>query len=829
MRWLYAEYMLKGVFFGLLVFVALQQPDWRQTGMVGACLGIGLGAGLLIAAVSWLMRGIRVGGKILSLILFLILESPTLVYLGVIGGMAAGVWMLIHPLPEDTEAKTRLIRALVYLAGGGGVLGFAIGELRSIGARMWRLGVALGGATIIVAGALWCLENPEKLGAQPIANPQLLGIHILLGLPFFYLLTFTGMAEESEAEIGLLCAGLAVGFYLVTLGPSGQGVPMLTGLALLAPIALFGVYTWYIMPGLRIFKHTLRGFSYFQMGRIRHALRSFRRALALDPTNQMALDGLARVHSGIDPKQLANDPETLALLDLDLCLNRAGNLLFRQHISRGQLDEVHNLLDLVVTQQPNRTAEGEYWRIVAAMRDHKIDEAAPRLEKLLDPSAWSAADVPSRSSILLPAWQIALLRSQELANRVGRQQLALPGRRMEAIAAVERELAQAKDNADAWELKRILYEGVTETDFYERPPTPEEFDAGYAREIGQARLRDPGQWRRGLEYLRMAAGARPEHAPSIYQQVAQVYEQAGEQGNARKANEYIKTLGQEFGPKNFNPEERAIYFGTIKRLAEEAAAKGDARGAIANLTIYADYERAGLETLRQLAQMHEQLKEVVPALQFTDRGLVYNPADRDLLARKDRYYYSLMPEEVQRLPDKVRDSLDFDYCRNKARQIMANRNADLDSVEWAEHLAALAHALRPRLIEPQFLLARTKLWRGEREEALKILEDLHEKKPEKFESSEEEDAWFRVNQLLGDLYLNEFSRPDLAVPCYLEFRNSSKSGADTSYKLGQAFENLGDPAKAVQFYEHVTSFPEHPRYYEAQEALRRVKSDASAS
>jgi tetratricopeptide (TPR) repeat protein len=395
---------------------------------------------------------------------------------------------------------------------------------------------------------------------------------------------------------------------------------------------------------------------------------------------------------------------------------------------------------------------------------------------------------------------------------------------MEAIAAVERELAQANDNADAWNLKRILYDGLSETDFQERPPVEGEFDAAFARELGLARLRDAGQWRRGVEYLRLAAAADPTHGPSIYQQIAQVYEQTGERENARKANEFLKTLGQQFGPKSFPPEEKAIYFAIVKRLAEEAAARGDARAALANLTIYADYERSGLETLRQLAQMHEQLKEVLPALQFTDRGLVYAPADRDLLARKDRYYFSVMPEDVKRLPENVRNSLDFDYCLLKTRQIMAGRNVDLDNVNWAEHLAQVAHVLRPRLLEPQFLLARTKLWKGERDEALRILEDLLEAKPEKFESSEEEDAWFRVNQLLGDLYLNDFSRPDLAVPCYLEFRRSSKSGADTSYKLGLAFENLGDAAKAAQFFEHVTSFPEHPRYYEAQEALRRVRS-----
>jgi tetratricopeptide (TPR) repeat protein len=193
-----------------------------------------------------------------------------------------------------------------------------------------------------------------------------------------------------------------------------------------------------------------------------------------------------------------------------------------------------------------------------------------------------------------------------------------------------------------------------------------------------------------------------------------------------------------------------------------------------------------------------------------------------LIARKDKYYFSIFPEQVRQLPDEVRAGLDADYCLNKARQVLANRNSDLDSIDWALHLADLTCVLRPKNLEPRLLAARARLWKGERDEALRMLEDLREAKPEKM-SGADEDAWYRTHQLLGDLYLNEYSRPDLAVPCYLEFRKSTKSGADTMFKLGQAYENLGDPARAAQCYEHVTGYTEHPRFYEAQEALRRVK------
>jgi tetratricopeptide (TPR) repeat protein len=221
--------------------------------------------------------------------------------------------------------------------------------------------------------------------------------------------------------------------------------------------------------------------------------------------------------------------------------------------------------------------------------------------------------------------------------------------------------------------------------------------------------------------------------------------------------------------------------------------------------------------------MHERLGDALAALQFNDRALIYNPNDPDLLARKDKYYFSAPLEQVRQLTENVRNSLDANYCLTKCRQVLSGRSTDLETIEWALHLADLACILKPKSYEARFLAARARLWKGERDEALRQLEDLRDRKPEKFESGNDEDAWFRLNQTLGDLYLNEYSRPDLAVPCYLEFRKSSKSGADTLFKLGQAHENLGDAPRAAQFYEQVTGYTEHPRYYDAQEGLRRVK------
>ena len=145
---------------------------------------------------------------------------------------------------------------------------------------------------------------------------------MLLGIPFFYLLTFAGHEEESEVEIGAMSGLLGLGLAIL-LGNNKQ----FGSLAVLLPLVLYFFYTIKVLPGLRVLKHAFRGLSYARVGRHRRALQAFRRALQLDPNNRLAREGFWDVHRSLDLDQLANDPQTLALVDLDLCLDRAGTLL----------------------------------------------------------------------------------------------------------------------------------------------------------------------------------------------------------------------------------------------------------------------------------------------------------------------------------------------------------------------------------------------------------------------------------------------------------------------------------------------------------------------
>jgi len=65
-------------------------------------------------------------------------------------------------------------------------------------------------------------------------------------------------------------------------------------------------------------------------------------------------------------------------------------------------------------------------------------------------------------------------------------------------------------------------------------------------------------------------------------------------------------------------------------------------------------------------------------------------------------------------------------------------------------------------------------------------------------------------------------KPDQAILCFQEYRKHAKSGADTIYKMGVAYENLGDYARARKCYETVAAYESHPLAPEASSALHRL-------
>src|SRR5439155_8546614 len=131
------------------------------------------------------------------------------------------------------------------------------GMLRVVKERRVRLGLSLAmGAGLVAAAAYWfgMVEGVEA--RYKIENPTAFGFFLLMGLPVFYLLTFAGKQEETEIEVGAMCGTLGVGLMLLT-----QDSKTLAPVAFLLPLVLYIWYTLRVMPGLRVFKHVLRGMS----------------------------------------------------------------------------------------------------------------------------------------------------------------------------------------------------------------------------------------------------------------------------------------------------------------------------------------------------------------------------------------------------------------------------------------------------------------------------------------------------------------------------------------------------------------------------------------
>src|SRR5262245_34352426 len=195
MRWL-SEYVLKGIFLGLLAFVALQETGWSQTGQVALFTLLGLGVSVAIAAWQKLRQGYEVRRRVPAFILFSLLESPGTVYAGVILGLAIGAFSIRKP-----ETLTLLLVTFV----AGGLLGVVFCLLQLVTNRWARIGSSLALAVALIAGAWYGLHESSTFLPDQASRNQA-GILLLLGIPFFYLLTFAGSAEESEVEIGAMSA-----------------------------------------------------------------------------------------------------------------------------------------------------------------------------------------------------------------------------------------------------------------------------------------------------------------------------------------------------------------------------------------------------------------------------------------------------------------------------------------------------------------------------------------------------------------------------------------------------------------------------------------------
>ena len=805
------EYVLKGLFLGLWAYLALVHPTWDIVGRVLIWTSGGLALGIIAGIVLQILRGFSPGRNPVGFLLLVLLDNPFVIYIGLIG--ALGIGLVVETNPPESRYW------LPYCALAGAILGYGFAQLRMVQDRFWRFGIGAFIGAILVYLVISYIGELDGLKDNIEAQHQL-GFVLLIGLPFFYILTLCAEAEESEVEIAVLCSLLGVGLYL-------QGfferVPGLGSKAVLVlPVVLYFVYATRWLPGLRVFKHTLRGYGSLSLGKVRESLASFGRALQLDRKNELATRGLYQLHRKVDVTKL--DPTTLSLLNFEFCLNLASSYLIREKPpTEHELADAMRMLDLVQAHKPDWQPKVDYYKAVALTHAKDFDRAAGYLSRLLNPE--EAAEKPEqRQAVLFQGWDLALRLHPQMVSRLGEDELHKPGRRMDAIAAVERKLARDSQDPDALDLRRVLYASLAESEFLASAGqgTPALFNYDYTEELGLATVEDSERERsdRGMAYLRMAGRGLPDRGPSIFAKLADLAERRGHAEEARGYREQVKRSALITGPNLLVAEQHAIYLNTLQRLVSDAESRGDFDSAVGDQRLFIEAGKEDVNTLRRLADLHAKAGDLLNAVLIVERGLIYSKADPDLLQKKDSYYFSLDVERVKSVREKVAPWFDVTYCVAQAQKVAAEKEPDVDTLEWGKHLVSLARVLQPTLHSAMFAEARILLRLGQRDNALSLLEDIREQKRG---SGDEEDAWFQAVRLLADIYINELNRPDLAISCLREYREYQKSGADSLYVLGQCYEATNDIPNALRMYEAVTAYAQHPRYWDATEAVRRLK------
>lgn len=803
------EYVSKGLFLGLWAYLALVEPPADVFARVVAWTAGGLGLGLVAAVAQQVARGYRPAANPGGFVLMVLLDSPFVIYLGLLGGLGFGVTNETDP-PADRNW-------LGYCALGGAVLGVGFHQITQVTDRLWRIGLGLGVGGALVYLAVAYLEALPSLNT--VAAQRAFGVTILLGLPFFYVLTLCGETEESEVEIAAVCAGLGVGLYLMKFAANA---PMLGDKAvLLLPVTLYVLYATYYLPFLREFKHTLRGYGYTYLGRVPQAVACFGRALQINRRSELAAQGLYALHRKVDVTKL--DDRTILLLNFDICLGiAADNLLGERPPTPAQRAEALRLLDLVERHKPALLPRADYLRAVTHTHGKDFDAAAAALRKLLDPET-PYPDLTGRARTLFDAWDLAVRLHPEVAKRVGEAELAKPGRRIEAIAAVERKLATTPDDPTAVELQRVVYAGLTEGEFAAAAGTspPAEFNYDRVEQLGLALADnpDPDQRDRGAAYLRIAGRGLPARGPAIFTRLADLATVAGRPDDARGYLEQVKRAALQVGPQNLPADQKPLYTAALTKLSADAAARGDFASAIADWRLVIEAGNNDVDALRRLADLHEKAGDVLNALLVTERGLLHAKTDPDLKARREKYYYSVEPARVAAVREKVAGWFDVDYCVRTAAKVVDMAEPDADTLAWGLHLARVARAAKPDSQAAMLSEAKLRLRTGDRDDALRVLEDIREMPKG---SGDDETAWYQATRMLGDLYLDELDRADLAIACFTDYRNYSRSGAETLFRLGEAHEKKGDAAAAKKYFKAVTAFSGHPKYWDATEAVRRL-------
>lgn len=810
-----ADQLLKGLF----VALAVQAGIWASSdaagrwGTLAAIDGIAV-AGLALGLGCAALRTAPGRNRPLAHLMFLLLKHGALVRGGLVGGMVAAAIALAPP--GDAAG-----RDLLGILAVGGLAAGAFCHLASRRRRPEaRLGLSVAVALSVVGAALAAGMAPwrhEEAGALLPPSLELVSWQILLVLALLPVLDIASESPQTQADAALWCSLLGLGLWL----PSRQGPPALVLVVLVLPVVVFAVIARTVLPGWASFKMAFKGRALARQGDLPGALACFRQALRLNPSDRMAREGYWRTHLELEPEGVASDPLARRLIHPGDCLDRAAELL---GAGPSNLADAGRLLMLAGRLDPSLEPLVSFWTAVGLLHERRDEEAFARVEPLLSVPGEDATE--ARLDATLLAWRLAMAWHKGARARLLEGALSPPGARLAAIAAVERGLASLPGDQELWSIKRELYSGLDESEFRagrERGLPPG--DPVYLDELAGALSGDDNGWRRAAAYLAMAVESGGSRVVRRLVALARLLESRGDAEGARARFAQAAEAGRALGPEALEPEDKDLYFRAARHQAELAEHEGRGADAIGWWQATLASEKSGIETHRRLAALHEAAGDPLAALRETEKGLLYQSGDKDLLERRDRYLWSLPLESPACSAEALRGLVDAAACVKRARGILDDRRSDIEWLEVASHLLELALRVDPAGLMARAQAARARLRLGDRDGAIAGFESVRADKPTGLFQGDAPEAWQLANQALGDLYL-EAGRPADAVACLADFRDSARSGAATLFKLGQAHEALGELAKARSYYNQVTGYDGNPLAWQAREAIDRLSRPA---
>ena len=815
------DVILKGIFLGLVLHAArilglADHPCWRELGWLLAWTVGGLVVGGLLTL--WPRRGAisRTPGALPRQIALGLLEDGWLPQAGLVLGLIFGNLTVLHPVGGED-----LVGWFIGLVAAGVMLGVIFTILGGLTGRGIKLAIGAGFGLLIAAGmglalGLW---GTEGLASQRLTGSVVAGLWLLVAAVLYLALILTSIDPESEAELGCLTMVLpGLGLYLAS-GANGWGL----GLGLMAPSLVCLLVGEGMAGRLRLAKVLLRARLHMATGNWRKALGCSSRALNIDPANPRALADFWQLTSKLDTDELLADSNARSLVRAERCLQWVARRLGGNPGPAG-LDECERMCTLVERLDPPLAPLAEHWRVVADLHAGKSAEAMNRVRSLLAPGKGTGSENEAiwRQARRL-TWLLALAWHDRLRQGVAETLLVdHPGAALEALEAIEEAWVQDPENIRL----RSAWRGVVEKlDEARHGPLISQggwkIDWRRVEGLGVGMLEEAGRLLRGAELVRLAASGNPAISPGSLIAVARALQSSGDEAGGLEHFRQAVAVGQRQGQSNLSEEDRELYFRAVKYLAEVADHDGRLPEAIRFWSLYSENPRSGLETLRRLAELHERQGDPPQALRAVEKALLYNAKDPDLLARRERYAWSLDLTHVEQNPEVYRGIIDTSFCTERSRKILDSGQADQEWLNLAEHLLGLGLLVRPDHLMTKLLLGRARSRQGDKIGAVKLWEEIRAAKPANWVEGESDDAWQRANQALGEAYL-ETGRPEEAIACLEDFRKSSRSGANTLFRLGQAQEALGKTRQARRLFQEVEGFEGNPLVWEAREALARL-------